>query len=70
MITHKKVNRQNILSRAMGSGNRISNAAQFPIRMNKAELKALRGAFRTMALCTADAYAVSFLVRGKTDVFP
>lgn len=70
MITHKKVNRQNILSRAMGSGNRISNTAQFHIRMNKAELKALRGAFRTMALCTADAYAVSFLMRGKTDVFP
>ena len=51
MITHKKVNRQKILSRAMGSGNRISNAAQFPIRMNKAELKALRGAFKAAALC-------------------
>lgn len=72
MITHKKVNSQNILSREMGGGNRISNAAQFHIRMNKAELKALRGAFRAMALCTggADAYAASFLVRGKTNVFP
>lgn len=59
------------MSRAMSGGNCISNAARTnPIRMNKAELKALRGAFRTMALCTADAYAVSFLVRGKTDVFP
>lgn len=58
------------MSRAMSGGNCISNAAQFHIRMNKAELKALRGAFRAMALCTADVYAVSFLVRGKTDVFP
>ena len=61
------------MSRAMSGGNRISNAARTkPIRMNKAELKALRGAFKAAALCMggADAYAVSFLVRGKTDVFP